>query len=346
MEQESRPTLTQVAERAGVSVASASRVLNGLPATPAMTDRVRSAVRDLGYVADATARSLKVRRTEQLVLAVADIGNPVYVAMMRAAEEVIRGAGYRLVITSIGSNPDEGIAVLQSLARGYADGMILSPLRVTDALVEELTATRVPVVVIGSLPPGTRNDNVRANSARGVGLAMEHLTATGRRSVAFVNGPVDTVPGSARQRGYDTWVKTNGGADHRLLVHADDFTFADGIVAVEKLLDQAHPDAIVCANDLLAVSALHVLRARGLRVPDDVAVVGMDDSDLAQLATPPLTSVYLGSYDRGRIAAELLLKRLADPTLEPTRRTVQPRLSIRESSAAAGRGRSTNRLAR
>ncbi len=334
MTEHSRRTLTDVAKRAGVSVASVSRVLNGLSASPAMTERVQDAVEKLNYVPDATARSLKVGRTQQLALAVADIGNPVYVEMMRAVETVVRKAGYRLVLSSTGSNPEEDLSLLKSLAHGYADGLILSPLRITPELLRELQAVRVPVVVIGTVPKDAGVDSVRANSARGIALAVQHLARTGRRIIAFINGPLDTVPGAARQKGFDRATRQIGlEIDQSLHVFAQDFTFQAGKQAAQILLDNGTPDALICANDLLAVAAMHELAKRKLKVPEDVAVVGIDNTELADLAFPTLTSVDLGSAERGRIAAELLLDRLDQPTREPRQKIVQPRLVTRQSTS-------------
>ena len=198
-----RPTVTRVAERAGVSVASVSRVLNGLSASKEMLIRVHEAVDELGYRPNAMARSLKVRRTKQLAFAVADVGNPVYVEMMRAIEAETKDRGYRLLVSSTGGQLDDTRALIDGLAHGYADGLVLSPVRVDDGLVEALRGLDLPVVVIGTVPTDLRVDNVRANSSGGVRLALEHLHAGGRRRIAFVNGPVDTVPGSARRRAFE-----------------------------------------------------------------------------------------------------------------------------------------------
>ncbi|MEN3360659.1 MAG: LacI family transcriptional regulator [Mycobacteriales bacterium] len=337
-----RATVALVAERANVSVASVSRVLNGQPASPELAARVRQAASELGYVPDASARSLKVRRTEQLALAVADVGNPVYVSMMRAVETVVKAANYRLLLSSVGSDPDDEVALLASLAHGYADGLILSPLRVTPALLDGLAAALVPVVVVGTLPRGVPVDNVRVNSGRGVGLVVRHLAETGRRSIGLLNGPVDTVPGAARQRGFERAMRELGlPSSPALRVAAADFTFAAGREAAGRLLDGAKLDGLVCANDLLAVGAVNVLTERGLAVPDDVAVSGMDGTELAELYAPPLTTVDLGATDRGRIAAELLLDRLRRPDVEPRRVTVAPRLIVRASTAPVGRSGST-----
>ena len=326
-----RPTIAGVARAAGVSVSSVSRVLNGMPATEEMAERVQRAVQELGYVPDSRARSLKVGRTFQLTLAVADVGNPVYVTMMRAVEEVVSAAGYRLVVTTTGPDVVDEVALVRGMARGYADGLVISPLRVDEDLIKSIRECEVPVVVAGNVPAKAGVDTVRANSPKGILLAVEHLIARGRERIAFVNGPADTVPGTARAKGFADAMKEFG-HESAGEIEAADFTFAAGREAGKKLFKNNRPSAVICANDLLAVGVMHELAAYGLAVPDDVAVIGMDDSELAEQSFPPLTSVNLGSAERGRRAAELLLARIEDSTRTPRRIVVQPRLSIRRST--------------
>jgi LacI family transcriptional regulator len=377
----SRPTIAGVARAAGVSVASVSRVLNGLPATEEMVERVQRAVQELGYVPDARARSLKVGRTFQLTLAVADVGNPVYVTMMRAVEEVVSAAGYRLVVTTTGPDVVDEVALVRGMARGYADGLLISPIRVDEDLVKSIRECEVPVVVAGNVPARAGVDTVRANSPKGMLLAVDHLVSAGRHRIAFLNGPADTVPGAARAKGFTDALKAHG-LEPIAVAEATDFTFAAGRAAAPDLfaagglassqsqrrLDATEPiptisgagddapadgaasagagvpaaasssrgegafDAVICANDLLAVGLMHELVAAGWEVPTDVAVVGMDDSELAEQCFPTLTSVNLGSAERGRRAAELLLARIEDNDRTPRRIVVQPSLSIRRST--------------
>ena len=335
MPQTKKSTLVLVAERAGVSIASVSRVMNGLPASDQVTERVRKAADELGYTPNATARSLKAGRTEQIALAVADVGNPVYVGMMHEVSRVVTKAGYRLVLSSTGSDPQDQIDLLTSLDRGFADGLILSPLRVTEQLGAKLAASSLPIVIIGSVPPGVELDNVRADSATGMALAVDHLAAQGRERIALVNGPVDTVPGAARLGGYLRALEQLGlPANPEAQVAAKDFTYRAGLKAAVRLLDQSTPDAVVCANDLLAIAVQKVVQSRGLRVPEDIAIVGMDDTELADLANPSITSVDLGSVARAKTAAKLLLRRLDDPQAPVEQVVIEPSLTVRASSAS------------
>ena len=298
-----------------------------------MERRVRAATDALRYVPDARARSLKAGRTMQLGFAVGDIANPVYVEMMRSIDELTAAAGFRLVLHSTGSDPVNEIDLIRGLGRNYVDGLILSPLRVTAELMRSLRAAAVPVVIIGSVSDQEPLDSVRADSHRGALLAVAHLAAAGRHAIGFVNGDPLTVPGTARQDGYRAALATAAiPYDPALVEVGGAFTFAAGHAATRRLFARTRPDALFCADDLIAVGAMRALADLKLRVPEDVAVVSMDDTELARMSTPSLSSVSLGSTSRAQIAAQLLLDRLADPARAPRHLTVAPHLVIRESS--------------
>ncbi|WP_203453946.1 LacI family DNA-binding transcriptional regulator [Jiangella aurantiaca] len=337
MTQRRRPTIHEVAKVAGVSISSVSRALNGNTSNADMVARVNAAVRQVGYVPSVVAQSLKTRHTGQVAFAMEDIGNAAYLEMVRRIQPALRDQGYRLLLHSTGADVENELGVLASLSQNYVDGLILCPLRVTDRHVEALRQTAVPVVVIGLLPDDVPVDNVRADSRVGARLAVEHLAEAGARRIAFIDGPLDTVPGRARYDGYRRGLASAGlaAADDQTdeLVRFTDFQFEAGRQTARELLT-AHPDvdAVLGANDLIAMGVLHALRELGRDVPGDVRVVGMDDTPLAATSFPPLSSVSLGSADRGRIAAELLLRRLDGDDAPPERVTVPPSLTVRESS--------------
>lgn len=329
------PTLTTVAQLANVSVASASRVLNGIRTTPETLARVTAAAEAIGYAPNAAARSLRSRRTGQIAFAMPDVANPVYTTMVSSIQQVARAHDRRLMLHSTGADPEDELALLRDLKQRYVDGLILCSLRFTEAHAAAVARAAVPVIVIGRPTKEARVDTVRAYSRRGAAEAVRHLHAVRRRRIAFVNGPEATTPGSARRLGYLDGLRACGLArDEALVEVAVDFMVEPGREAAERLLERVRPDAIFCANDLLAVGTLAALRAAGLDVPGDVAVVGMDNTSLAGVSWPPLTSVDLGSTERARIAAELLLKRIEHPGRRHRTVGVEPRLVVRASCGA------------
>jgi LacI family transcriptional regulator len=239
------PTITTVARLANVSVASASRALNGIRTTPDIHARVTEAAEAIGYVPNAAARSLRSRRTGQIAFAMPDVGNPVYTAMVGSIQAVARDAGVRLLLHSTGADAEDELAMLRDLKQRFVDGLILCALRITEAHALELERAAVPVIVIGTPPKGTRVDTVRTKSRRGAAEAVRHLRSAGRRRIAFVNGPQHTVPGTARRLGYLDGLRSCGlDRDEELCVVADDFMVEPGRRAVERLLGRTRPDAI------------------------------------------------------------------------------------------------------
>ena len=329
------PTITTVARLANVSVASASRALNGIKTHPETLARVTAAAQAVGYVPNAAARSLRSRRTGQVAFAMPDVANPVYTSMVGSIQQVMQEQGRRLLLHSTGSNAEDELSLLEDLRQRYVDGLILCSLDFTPAHVEAVRNAAVPVTIIGRAPKEAGVDTVPANSRRGAADAVRHLHSLGRRRIALLNGPEGTAPGSSRKLGYLDALRSCGlERDETLIEVAADFMLDPGREAAERLLARARPDAIFCANDLLALGALTALRGAGLEVPRDVAVVGMDDTSLAAVSWPPLTSVDLGSYERARLAAELLLKRIERPGRRPASVVVDPRLVVRESCGA------------
>lgn len=323
-------TVRTVAQLAGVSIASASRVLNGIGGSAELAARVRAAAERVGYVPNAIARSLQSQRTGLIGLAIVDISNPVYVLMTRAIEAEIAGSGRQLLIHATGAHAASETELLRGLARRYVDGLIMSLLQVTDSHRHELTRTAVPVVVVGQLPEQMPIDNVRADSLAGIALGVSHLVDRGRTRIALVNGAVGTAPGADRQEGFHAALAARG--LRALDVESGDFTFESGREATRRLLGRTRPDAILAVNDLVAAGALHAVLSAGLRVPEDMAVVGMDNTAITELTFPRLTSVDLGAAERGRRAAQLLLSRLDDASLPARCERVAPSLVIRDSS--------------
>ena len=334
-------TILDVARQAGVSTGTASLALNGSArCSPVTAERVRAAAQALNYLPNHAAKSLRRQVSETVALVIPDIGNPVYVMMAKAVQAVVKAHHYHLTLISTDSVPHEELHAVQSLARRSVDGLILCSLRVTPELLGRLEAAPGPVCVIGQLPSSAGVDNVQVDSQHGVALAVAHLASQGRSRVGFINGPRDTVPASARAAGYRRALEAHGlPHDPSRVTHAD-FSVAGGQEGVARLWSARRDiDALFCADDVIAIGAMRALRARGVGVPDEVAVVGMDDIPEGLLCTPTLSSVSLGAAERARRAAELVFAALGSPGPSAARRVmVAPQLLVRESSAGPAAG--------
>ena len=329
------PTITTVARLANVSVASASRVMNGIRTSAATLERVTEAAEAIGYVPNAAARTLRSRRTGQIAFAMPDVGNPVYTTMIASIQDVAKARGWRLMLHSTGADMEDELAIVRDLKHRFVDGLILASLHLTDVHADELRRAAAPVILIGRPTTGTTVDTVRTYSRKGASEAVRHLYGANRRRIGFVNGPQHTLPGASRRLGYLDGLRSCSLArDDTLIEVADDFMIEPGRRAAVRLLERGRLDAILCANDLLAIGALAALRDAGLDVPRDVALVGMDNTPLSEVTWPTLTTVDLGSSERARIAAEMLLERIEDPAREPRVVGVAPRLVVRASSGA------------
>ena len=330
-------TIHDVALRANVSIGTVSLALRNDPRCAANTvARVKEAAAALRYVPNHVARSLRRSSTETITLVIPDIGNPVYVAMAKVIQREARDRGYRLSLVSSDSQRSEELHAVDGLSRRHADGLIICSLRPDATLLRALESASAPVCVIGRLPEDAAIDNVRVDSELGVELGVAQFVALGRKRIGFVNGTLQTVPATARLEGFKRALTTHGLRFKTSLVTHNGFSLEGGYAGAGALLGR-HPDldAIFCANDIMAIGALRCIRERGLRVPEDIAVIGMDDIAEGRVCTPSLTSVSLEAEQRGAIAAKLLFERLeAGAPLEPRRVTVQPRLVERESSPA------------
>ena len=325
--------MNSVAACARVSVASVSRVVNGLATRPQTEARVRAAIAELGYQPNSAARALKVRESDQICLSFADIGNPAYVSMTRGVERVLHDSKYRLVLSSSFSSVEEIVRHLESMGRGYADGLIISPIYAHPEITTLIADLQIPVVLVGTLPVGLDVDNVHVDSSKGIKLATSHLHERGRRRIGLINGPLKTNPGRRRLEGFKKALASlKVGFDETRIIQAVDFTANDGYQALQMHGDLSDFDALICANDLLAAGAMKYLAEQSIEVPTQIAIVGIDNTELASLVRPTLTSVDLGAEKRGELAASLLLDRIENPDRPCKKILVQPQLIVRNSS--------------
>jgi len=327
--------MADVAAAAGVSVKTVSNVLaDHAHVRPGTRDRVLAAVGALGYRVNPFASRLRSGRTGVIAFALPHLYQPYFGDL---AERVIAEGerrGLTVVIEPTDAAPDAERAVLTGARRQQVDGAIVSPAALPAAEIEALRV-EAPVVLLGTRLHRPPADHVVMDDRGAARTAVAHLLAAGRRRIAVIGVAPDGGSAALREAGYrDALAEAGIPVDEALLLGAADWDRrSSGAAAAVRLLGAGVPfDAVFCCNDAMAFGALRVLASRGIRVPDDVAVVGFDDTEQARFATPPLTSVDPGQEQIARTAVELLVERIGGRTGEPRVVVADHRLAVRESS--------------
>lgn len=331
-------TLRDVAARAGVHPATASRALN--PQTrPLVNDqtaeRVSKAAAELGYRPNPIARSLKTSRSGSIGTVIPDLNNPLFPPIVRGIEDVLTAAGYSALIVNTDNDADREAAQVASLRTRQVEGMIFATARRRHPLLEQLLAEGVAMVLVNRRVESAPILNVTSDDASGVAAAVRHLVDLGHRRIAHLAGPQSTSTGTARLHAYRQAIATAGiAADRSLIEECEFWTEEEGAAAVRRLLDGgADCTAILAGNDLLALGAYDALGERGLICPDDISVVGFNDIRFMDKLRPPLTSVRIPHYEIGAEAARVLLDRLANPSIPAKSVLLPPSLVVRQSTS-------------
>jgi len=333
-----RVTIREVADQAGVSIATVSRVLNGRgDVSPETRELVSRIIQERGYVANRNARGLSAGRTG-LVGVLVPLVFPVYFsAILSGASEALYEHDLRVLLSPTGHEHDREVTLIERLAHGLTDGaLIVLPEESSEELERLLDAGYNFVVVDPRLRLNGRIPSVSAAHTSGADQAMRHLLELGHRRIAAITGPSGWVATEDRLRGYHAALAAAGILPDPALEVESDFEIAGGAKAAEELLDLADPPTAVFAfNDNLAIGAIQAARSRGLRVPEDLSVVGFDDSEHATIVSPALTTVRQPLAELGRTAVSLLTRLLERQRFETLHIELGTRLVVRESTGPA-----------
>ena len=333
-------TIRDVAARAGVSIATVSRVLNGSgPVREETRARVEQVAAELNFTPHGAARSLITRRTDTFGVVLPDLFGEFFSEVIRGMDPLARGNGYHLLLSSSHDNRREIEFALQAM-RGRVDGLIVMSPNVSARAVESCLPGDVPVVLLNCEAAGGPWPAINVDNFGGARAMVLHLAGLGHRRIAMVGGSAGNFDARERQRGYLAALAEAGLPADPALEVAGDFTERGGYRAAEALarLDPP-PTALFCANDSMAVGAMSALRAAGLRVPADVAVAGFDDIPIARYIDPALSSVHVDVHRLGALAVGMLCETLGKETPHPPVHEMLPtRLVIRRSCGATGPG--------
>lgn len=333
-------TLKDVAQRAGVSIKTVSNVIHGnVHVTEEKLQRVRAALEELNYQPNLSARYLRTGRVGVLAFAIPDLSNPYFSDVGNAIVAAASAQSYTVLLDHTGGERLSERLVVNGLRPHLIDGVILNPLALE---FEDLQPQQIelPLVLLGERFFDVPYDHVAINNVEAARLATHHLVQLGRQRIAAIGAQAHLSGATARLRlqGYTEALTAVGlPLDPQLVVESPSYNRLDGVQAMRRLLSlERPPDAVFCFNDLMALGAIRALHEAGLRVPEDVAVVGFDDIEDGRFASPSLTTIAPDKQEIGAVAVSFLLERINGTlTSGPKRVNIPFRLIVRESTVGA-----------
>ncbi|MGH7775736.1 MAG: LacI family DNA-binding transcriptional regulator [Candidatus Dormibacterales bacterium] len=331
-------TLKELAARAGVHPSTVSRIANNDPrlrVSPATRARVEALLRETEYLPDAVARSLRMRQTFVLAMIIPDITNPLFANIFRGIEDVANQRGYGVILGNTAGSRERELAHLRGLQARRVDGIMLASVYLRDPSVRWLRKHRVRHVLVNRYSD-ERDPFVGADDVAGGLVATRHLIELGHRRIAHLSGTAQVSTAVLRRQGYEAALAEAGIAPDPDLVVESGYLEETGREAMDRLLSLARPPtAVFAVNDMAAIGAHGLAKERGLRIPEDVAIVGYNDVPLASRLSPPLTTLRVPVREFGRLSAAMLIEEIEGGREVRRRVVMEPQLVVRGSSVAA-----------
>jgi LacI family transcriptional regulator len=337
-----RITIKDVAALCGVSTQTVSRVINDRPdVAPDTRQRIEEAIDELGYAPSAVARTLVARHSNSIGVLLAGMGYTGTALTLRGIVDESANLGFTVLIAELpeGDSLEDPSSAISALIERHVDGIIMSVPAIghsVDRIKAVLPARSEPVVFVKA-GVSDRYSSVLVDNTGATERVVDHLLELGRTRVAHISGPTSWHEANDRIEGWRRGLEKHGVSPDPELCVEGNWSPASGSDAMKALLDRVPDlDAVLVANDRMALGAMHVIRSRGLRIPDDVAVTGFDDIEDAAWFAPPLTSVRQPLTEMGRLAVRTLLSEVRDRSVRPTTMPLQAELVVRESTIGAG----------
>lgn len=329
------PTIRDVAKLAGVAPITVSRVINNTDYVKEETRaRVNAAIEELGYIPNTLGLSLRSKRTMTLAAVITDITNPFWTTVIRGVEDVAQTNGYSIILCNTDESEEKQEQYLQMLLRRRIDGILLVPASSDPEPIKLIKKQQVPVVVMDRHVPSVDVDIVRSDSEEGAYLITKHLLSLGHKRIAMLSGPQYISTSIDRVNGYRRAFSEAGLLESGEQVIWGEYTQNAGYKMAQQMLAE-HPDitAMVTANNFIAIGAMKLLYERGVRVPEDIALVTIDDIPPAFTVSPFFTVAVQAASEMGKQAAQLLLNRVSGSLEAPCQEVILPvQMTIRTSS--------------
>lgn len=297
-----------VAQRARVSIATVSRTINHAPTVnPTLAKQVWEAIGALNYLPNTQARALVSGRSRILGLIVSEITNPFFPELIQGFEDLAVENGYEILIGSTNYEPERMRRCIRRMMERKADGVAVMTFGIEQPLLDQLAGRKVPLVFVDLGPDLPGISILKVDYHRGIRQGVQHLAALGHRRIAFVTGPLRLHSAQSRLTAFRKSLGECGIPVEDQLIVQGDHTMEGGMAAAEKLRTQrVLPTAVMCSNDMLAIGVLHELSRSGVRVPDEVSIIGFDDIRMASMMIPPLTSIRMSCADLASAAVSAL----------------------------------------
>lgn len=305
-------TLKMVAERAGVSVNTASRAINNkLDINEETKKRVLKVAQELGYVRNATAVALRTKKTGTIGVVIADNRNPFYAEVLNGIEEAAREKNYHIILVNTQRDYQKEEEAINLLLAKRVDGLLIAPVQDRDDDIRKLIMANFPFVIVGRDFENIEMDAVYNDEIKGGFLVTEYLFTKGHKRIAFINGFLHKSPAQGRLEGYKKALKKYGIPLDDALVSVGDIDVENGYERTKQMMkENLDFTAIFAYNDMMAFGAMQAIKEKGLRIPEDIGLVGYDDISFSSLMNPSLTTIRLKKQDLGIESVELLLSRI------------------------------------
>ncbi len=333
----SRPDIHAVARLARVSTATVSRTINNVATVdPKLAARVWKAIQELGYSPNSQARALVSGRSRILGLIISEITNPFFPELIEGFQDVAVENGYEILIGSTNYDPHRMELCIQRMLERKVDGVAVMTFGIEAPLLDRLAERNIPLVFVDAAPQGSLFSTIEVDYFRGIREGVQHLAVLGHRRIGFISGPMHLRSAQSRQNAFLRAAAEIGVTPHPAWLREGNHTLEGGIAAMTAILKDGNvPTALMTSNDMSAIGVLHALHKSGLRVPEDVSLIGFDDINIAQFTLPPLTSVRMSRLDLARCAVLALRDHLESQarSAEACYR-VETHLTVRQSTSS------------
>ena len=331
-------TIKDIAKRANVSVATVSHVMNKTRfVSKILQDRVKKAIEELDYHPNIMAGSLRSRKTRVIGLIVPDNSNQLFAALSKSIEQVSSSSDYNLMLCNSSYDFEMELSCIGVIRSKKVDGLIIIPTMTSPDPINQLVDNKLPVVILHHILLGCRADSVIVNNIEGTYEATRHLIDLGHRHIGYIDRPVDLPHSRERLNGYKKALEEKGIKEDDNVIRCNGFKYINGSETMKNLLKQKpEMTAVLAFNDTIAIGAIRAIDDKGLKVPDDISIVGFDDIELCSFITPRLTTVHFPKYKMAEEAVGLLLKRVKNPAVKkPVKKVLPLDLVVRESTSRA-----------